>query len=142
MGIDDRGLNDLGPAARVDELSADTAPGVVYERFLGEGILAYQRCDICQRAVFYPRVLCRYCGSDQLHWQRSEGRGTVYAVTVLHPRGEEPYSVSLIDMDEGFRMMSNVVDVPASDVQIGDRVRAEVREGPDGRLPLFVLEES
>ena len=142
MGIDDRGLNDLGPAARVDELSAETAPGVVYDRFLAEGILAYQRCDICQRAVFYPRVLCRYCGSDQLHWKKSEGRGTVYAVTALHPRSEEPYNVSLIDMDEGFRVMSNVVDVPPSRVQIGDRVLVDVREGADGPLPLFVLEES
>lgn len=142
MGTEERGLTDLGPAARVDELSAETAPGVVYQRFLAEGTLAYQRCDACQRAIFHPRVLCRYCGSDELHWQRSEGLGTVYASTQLHPRDEDPYNVSLIDMDEGFRMMSNVVDVPASQVRIGERVRVDVREGADGMLPQFVVEQA
>lgn len=136
----DDGLSDLGPAARVDELSPETAPGVVYDRFLAAGILAFQRCETCARAVFHPRVLCRFCGSDALRWNRAEGGGTVYAVTTLHPRDEEPYNVSLVDMDEGFRMMSNVVGVPAADVRIGARVKAFVDDRAGTPLPQFQLE--
>ena len=137
----DHDLMDLGPVARVDELSAETAPGVVYDRFLADGILAYQRCEECSRAVFHPRVLCRFCGSDSMRWRRSAGRGTVYAVTTLHPRGEHDYNVSLVDIDEGFRMMSNVIGGPPSEVRIGDRVQVEIRQDGDGFLPQFRLEE-
>ena len=138
----DHDVSDLGPAARVDELSDQTAPGVVYDRFLADGILAYQRCEECGRAVFHPRVLCRFCGSDSLRWRRSAGRGTVYAVTALHPRNEEEYNVSLVDVDEGFRMMSNVIGVEPSEVRIGARVVLEIRRDGDEFLPQFRVEES
>lgn len=134
-------VSDLGPVARVDELSAETAPGVVYDRFLSDGILAYQRCAECGRAIFHPRVLCRFCGSDSLRWHRSAGRGTVYAVTALHPRNEEDYNVSLVDVDEGFRMMSNVIGVQPSEVRIGARVLLEIRQDGDAFVPQFRLEE-
>jgi uncharacterized OB-fold protein len=139
--VADEQLSDLGPVARVDELSAETAPGVVYDRFLADGILAYQRCLDCGQAVFHPRVLCRFCGSDSMRWHRSAGRGTVYAVTTLHPRDEAAYNVSLVDIDEGFRMMSNVIGIEPSEVRIGVRVRLEIQQVGDEPLPLFRPEE-
>ena len=72
------------------ELTAENAPGVVYERYLSEGVLAYQRCSACDSAVFYPRVLCPRCGSPELRWEASEGKGTVYSVTTLHPATRIP----------------------------------------------------
>ena len=94
-------------------------------------------------AVFYPRVLCPVCGSGALEWRESAGRGTVYATTAVHSRNRDPRNVVLVDLDEGFRMMSRIEDLPAEEVEIGTRVRFEVRQGEeDEPVAVFVREES
>ncbi|MEV8635630.1 OB-fold domain-containing protein [Streptosporangium sp. NPDC051023] len=102
-----------------------------------EGTVPFQRCDDCRAAVFYPRTLCPACGSTRLSWSRSAGLGTVYSASVLSPRDGLPYPVVLVDLDEGFRMMSTVVGVPADEVRIGTRVRARVE--PDGPRVVFTV---
>lgn len=67
----------------------------------------------------------------------SSGLGTVYATTVLHKRGSAPYNVALIDLDEGFRMMSRVESVAADDVAIGSRVAVTVVTEDDAPLAVF-----
>ncbi|HVW39993.1 MAG TPA: OB-fold domain-containing protein [Amycolatopsis sp.] len=119
------------------DLLPDNAPDVVYARFLSEGVLAYQRCDDCARAVFPPRVLCPDCGGTSLDWQRSHGEGTVYSATTVYPRDGDPYHVALIDVGDGFRMMSNVVGV--AEVPIGAPVRARVEFGDGAPRPVFTL---
>ncbi len=119
------------------------APAVTYRRHLGNGKLGYQRCADCSAAVFYPRVLCPICGGGALEWRESAGRGTLYATTAVHSRNRDPRNVVLVDLDEGFRMMSRIEDVPAEEVEIGTRVRFEVRQGEEDELvAVFVLEES
>ena len=129
----------------MDELSGEMAsaeaPAVNYRRHLEKGKLAYQRCADCSAAVFYPRTLCPVCGSGALEWRESAGRGTVYATTAVHSRNRDPSNVVLVDLDEGFRMMSRVEGVPAEEVEIGARVRFEVRQ-EDGPVAVFVREES
>jgi uncharacterized OB-fold protein len=120
------------------DLSPETAPDTVFERFLDEGELAFQRCAACAHAVFPPRVLCPACGDPRLEWQRSSGQGRIYSVTTLAPRGEEPYHVALVDVAEGFRLMTNVV---AEDgVAIGASVRADFSAGVTPAGPFFVPE--
>ena len=120
-----------------------TAPAVTYRRHLENGKLGYQRCANCSEAVFYPRVLCPFCGSGALEWRESVGRGTVYATTAVHSRNRDPYNVVLVDLDEGFRMMSRVEGVSAEEVGIGMRVRFEVRQGEGGEpVAVFVREGS
>jgi uncharacterized OB-fold protein len=85
---------------------AGVAPAEVYRRYLESGKLGFQRCTDCGAAIFYPRVLCPACGSVTLEWQTSGGRGTVYATTAVYRRDAEPYNVALVDLDEGFRMMT------------------------------------
>jgi uncharacterized protein len=117
------------------------APAETYRRYLENGKLGYQRCADCSAAVFYPRVLCPFCGSGTLEWCVSAGRGTVYATTALHSRRRDPRNVVLVDLDEGFRMMSRVEDVPAEEVEIGVRVRFEVRKGENEEtVAVFVRE--
>jgi len=125
----------------VDDLSPETAPGVVYDRYLAEGVLAYQRCADFDHVVFPPRVLCPTCGCGALQWHASAGAGAVYAVTTLHPRGGGDYNVSLVDLDEGFRMMTNVIGIDPADVRIGMRVRATIDTTADEPLPLFVRDD-
>jgi uncharacterized OB-fold protein len=85
----------------------------------------YQWDPAGERAIFYPRVL------PGLEWRESAGKGTVYSATTIRPRDGEPRGVALIDLDEGFRMMSRVI---ADDVRIGMRVQV----GFDDGVPVFV----
>jgi uncharacterized OB-fold protein len=100
------------------------APHAHYLAGLERGELRYQRCDRCRRAVFYPRVACNHCGSADLRFATSTGLAAVYSNTVVAQRDAPPYSVCLVDLDEGFRMMSSVVGIPADAVYLDMRVEA------------------
>jgi uncharacterized OB-fold protein len=114
------------------------APAEGYRSYLEGGRLAFQWCLDCSSAVFYPRVLCPVCGSASLEWRTSSGRGVVYAKTAVYWRDGEPYNVALVDLEDGFRMMSRVEGVPAEEVEIGRDVQFEVREEDDGPVAVFV----
>ena len=98
------------------------SPYATYTGHLRQGQLAYQ-VDPAGRAVFFPRVAAPGSGSTQLEWRISRGHGTVYATTAMHGRGEAPRNLALIDMDEGFRLMSRVESLHAQKVHIGQRVK-------------------
>ncbi|HVH74119.1 MAG TPA: OB-fold domain-containing protein [Stellaceae bacterium] len=119
--------------------SLERSPLAVYQAHLDKGELAYQWSIEAQRAVFYPRVICPFSGSERLEWRVSKGLGTVYATTVVHPREGAPYNVALIDMDEGFRLMSRVEEMAPEAIAIGLRVRFRVhrRGGDDPAYPVF-----
>jgi len=86
--------------------------------------------------VFPPRV------GDGLQWRVSAGLGTVYAVTVAHPRdASDPYNIVLVDLDEGFRMMSAVTGDEPVPIVIGARVEVAWRDG-DPPVPVFVVAEA
>ena len=119
--------------------NATTSPLEVYLEHLEKGELAYQFSPDANAAVFYPRIICPYTGSDNLECRISKGLGTVHATTAVYPQKGDPYNVVLIDMDEGFRLMSRVEDVPALEVRIGMRVRFRVHpaEGDEPPYPVF-----
>ena len=112
------------------------SPLTVYQAGLERGELVYQWSPEANRAVFYPRVICPFTGSNRLEWRVSAGLGTVYATTVTHPREGVPYNVALIDCDEGFRLMSRVEDIDPMQVRIGMRVRFRVHK-PAGEEPAY-----
>ena len=120
------------------------SPLAVYQAHLEKGELVYQWSPQAQKAVFYPRVICPFTGSDRLEWRVAAGLGTVYAATVTHPREGAPYNVALINCDEGFRLMSRVEGIPPEAVRIGMRVRFRVhRPGGDApHYPVFVPVET
>ncbi len=86
-----------------------------------------QRCDDCENYVFYPRALCPHCSSRRLKWTPVSGRGRIYTMTIVHKapgpafKADVPYVVALVELDEGCRMMTNIVAVEAdpSAVKIG-----------------------
>jgi uncharacterized OB-fold protein len=113
------------------------SPGQVFKDHCRQGQLAYQATDLGQ-VVFYPRVCAPQTG-DELHWKISKGLGTVYSCTEVFVKDREPYNVSLIDVDEGFRMMSRVDGLAAKDVKIGLRVQVKMdMTHPEDPLPVFV----
>ncbi|GAA1593915.1 OB-fold domain-containing protein [Kribbella hippodromi] len=113
----------VGIEARVE---AEPEPYAKYVDLLRTGQIAYQQCAACGLPVFYPRVLCPHCGATELLWAASQGRGVVYSATVVPERDGSSYAVCLVDLDEGFRMMSTVIGVPAESVRIGARVVGRV----------------
>jgi uncharacterized OB-fold protein len=98
-----------------------------------------QRCSACSRHVYYPRASCPHCGSAALEWTMPSGLGTVHAVTTVRRKPAEggDLNVSLIDLDEGVRLMSRVDNLAADAVRIGQRVRARVRVTEGRGLVLF-----
>jgi uncharacterized OB-fold protein len=123
--------------------NAPTSPLTTYIEHLEKDELGYQFSPEADAAVFYPRVFCPFTGSNRLEWRVSTGLGTVHATTVVYPQKGDPYNVALIDIDEGFRMMSRVEDIPPLDVRIGMRVRFRVHqaEGDEPPYPVFVPTE-
>lgn len=110
---------------------------LAYQKQLDAGNFMIQRCGDCARHVFFPRELCPHCGSASLQWVAPAGTGNVHAVTTVRrkPDAGGDYNVSLIDLDEGVRMMSRVEGT--GDVRIGDRVRATVRVTDGKGLVVF-----
>jgi uncharacterized OB-fold protein len=116
------------------------SPLGVYIEHCKKGELAYQVRRADGSPVFYPRVLAPGSGDTDLEWRVSKGLGTVYATTVVYPKDAPPHNVALIDLDEGFRMMSRVEDIAPLDVKIGMRVKARMHpgEGDQPPYPVFV----
>jgi uncharacterized OB-fold protein len=107
--------------------------------------LTVQRCADCERWIWYPRSACTGCLGEDLRWTRVSGAGSVYAVSVHHRpgvaemKGRVPYAVALVDLQEGVRMLTNVVDCDPESVQIGQQVSLAWESLSDGRnLPVFV----
>jgi uncharacterized OB-fold protein len=120
--------------------NAKQSPLGIYNEHLKRGELAYQFSPAAGKVVFYPRIVCPYTGSENLEWRVSKGLGTVYATTVVHPQQGEPYNVCLVDVDEGFRMMSRVENINPMAVTIGMRVTFHALEqgGDEPPIPVFM----
>jgi len=106
------------------------------------GRLVAQRCSASGELRHPPRPMCPHCGS--LEWEEAElsGRGTVYSYSLLHhpqnPQFDYPVIAALVDLEEGIRLVSNLVDIDPADVAIG--LAVEVRFEPTvdgGALPVF-----
>ncbi len=121
---------------------AAASPLAIYIEHLKRGELGYQFSPSCNAAVFYPRVIAPGTGAADLEWRVSTGLGTVHATTVVHPREGAPYNVCLVDVDEGFRMMSRVEDIAPSDVKIGMRVKFRVHQPPGDEDPYPVFTQA
>jgi uncharacterized OB-fold protein len=123
--------------------NAAESPLATYIAHLKRGELGYQFSPSAGEAVFYPRVIAPKTGAADLEWRVSKGFGTVYATTVVHPQQGAKYNVCLVDVDEGFRMMSRVEDIAPSEVKIGMRVRFRVNtpEGDEDPYPVFTPAE-
>ncbi len=115
------------------------SPLNTYIEHCKKGELAYQVCRDDGTPVFFPRLVAPNTGSANLEWRTSKGLGTVYATTVIHYKNEPPLNVALIDLDEGFRMMSRVEDIDAAQVKIGMRVRVRMHPGDDRQQPYPVF---
>ena len=110
------------------DIHKDTGVFAQHQAALAEGQFLIQKCGDCAQHIYFPREICPHCGSDALSWVAPSGQGTVYAVTTVRRKAADggDYNVSLIDLDEGPRLMSRVEQLQPDAIHIGLRVRARV----------------
>jgi uncharacterized OB-fold protein len=106
------------------------------------GELLYQHCTNCGRALFNPAPICRWCTSSALEWRRSAGTGSVYSWTVVWrpatPKFVTPYVPAIIDLDEGYQMVANIVGCEPDAIRLNMQVAAEFHPiGGGMALPYF-----
>ncbi len=107
-----------------------------------EGKFVIQRCTECEGLRHPPRPVCDKCASTKWDSIEASGRGTIHTFTIIHhpqfPGYDFPIFAALIDLEEGTRIVSNVVDCDPAKAEIGMKVQAFIHEDEDGfKLPLF-----
>jgi uncharacterized OB-fold protein len=110
-----------------------------------EGRLHLPFCQACRAFFFYPRLLCPRCGGGEIAWRDVSGRGRVHTFSINYvPQApgfadDVPYVTALIDLDEGPRMMTRLVEVePRPEaIRVGMRVEVVFADGGGFVLPLF-----
>lgn len=105
------------------------------------GTLLVPECESCGRRHWDPEAACPYCGGAW-RWETSPGTGNVYSFTVVSrgasPDFEVPYVLALVDLDDGWTIKTNLVDVAEADIAIGMRVRVAFQPLDDEiTLPFF-----
>jgi len=92
-----------------------------------EGKLLLKRCDACSKVYYFPRAVCPHCWSRKTSWIGSPGVGRIHSYTVVHlspgPGFSVPYVLAYVDLDEGVRMLTNIVNCPTDGVEIGMPVK-------------------
>ncbi len=131
------------PASMIQQ-DSDSRP---YWEGLAQGELRIQHCNACSEAVFYPRSICPHCHADSLSWIVASGKGTIYSYTVAHQgfgpfATDVPFVIAIVELEEGARMMSRIVDAPRERVMVGAEVNVLFESvGEDLTLPYFRLVE-
>ena len=91
----------------------------------GRGELLIQKCDSCGEYQFYPRAFCANCWTTDIKAVRASGKGTVWTYTVTQQNrtagfvDDVPYVLALVELEEGVRMFTNIVECSPNDVTIG-----------------------
>jgi uncharacterized OB-fold protein len=97
-----------------------------------EGRLVMQRCTQCNEYVWTPQLACRTCLTETLVWTPVSGRGTIYTFVVINraatPAFKAPYTIVVVQLDEGPCILSDMVDVDPADVRIGMPVEASFED--------------
>ncbi|HLM19308.1 MAG TPA: Zn-ribbon domain-containing OB-fold protein [Acidimicrobiia bacterium] len=106
------------------------------------GELLFQRCGVCGHATHTPAYLCSNCTAQDLTWEKSAGTGEIYSWTTVWrpqmPSFEVPYVAIIVNMDEGWQILSNLIGCEHDAVEIGMRVEVEFHEMEGGfTLPYF-----
>jgi uncharacterized OB-fold protein len=107
-------------------------------------VLLIKRCHTCSKPHFYPRPFCPFCWSQDLSWEEASGRAVLYTYSVVRQNDlvpfadRVPYLPAMVDLEEGPRMMTELIGVPIEDVRIGTPLSVEfVERAPGISVPVF-----
>jgi uncharacterized protein len=114
-----------------------------YWQSAADGQLVVQRCTTCGEFQFYPRALCVACAGET-EWVDASGRGTLYTYTIIRQNRSpafaalSPYAVGIVELEEGVRMMSNIVDCDVERLTVGMALEVVlVKAADDVGLPFW-----
>jgi uncharacterized OB-fold protein len=108
-----------------------------------DGRLLLKRCLDCGTVIWYPRTICPECASLRTEWMEAAGRGRIYSYTVNHRgegayQGSPPFVLAYVELDEGPRMMTNIVGADPAELAVGLPVEVVFHDTGDGSaLPRF-----
>ncbi|WP_017776287.1 3-hydroxyacyl-CoA dehydrogenase NAD-binding domain-containing protein [Paraburkholderia kururiensis] len=101
------------------------------------GQLLAKHCGACDTLHYYPRVRCPFCGSQETSWRRLSGRGEIYSYSIVE-RSPRPMAPAIIELEEGVRISSAILDADVRALHIGDPVTLYVVPAHDGQhVPAF-----
>ena len=103
--------------------------------------LSIQRCQDCRAWVWTPRPSCNECGSEKVEWTAMSGKGEVYSFTVIRQvvgraaskafEPDIPYVIAWVDLDEGPRLITNIIGCPVEDVKLGMKVTVQFEKASE-----------
>lgn len=109
-----------------------------------QGQLVIQKCDSCNEFQFYPRGICANCWSNDIKWYKASGKGTVWSFTVTYQNRtpgfaeDVPYILALVELEEGVRMFTNILECDPKEAKIGMPVEVTfVRANDQITIPYF-----
>jgi uncharacterized OB-fold protein len=119
----------------------DTAP---FWQAQNEHRLVFQKCSGCGHVRYIVSPICPECHTFEHEWLESSGHGTIYSFTTVrhqtHPAFAPPYTVLLVEMEEGPRLVAQLRAPEDTDVKIGAAVHIEWEDHPKQSLPVFELD--
>lgn len=116
------------PRFDLPTIESDTRP---FWDAVREGKLLLRSCNQCAKVHYYPRPFCPSCWSEDVTWVEASGRGTVYTYSTVYrndlpPFNEQlPYVVAIVELEEGPRMMTRLVDTDGVELAVGMAVQAD-----------------
>jgi uncharacterized OB-fold protein len=105
---------------------------------LNEGVIRLQQCAECRAWVFYPRSRCCRCLGDQLNWHEVTGNASLYTFTIArqptapHFADEVPQKLAVVELEQGVRMTTTLVNVEENAIRVGMRLKPYFDHVADG----------
>jgi uncharacterized OB-fold protein len=110
-----------------------------YFEAAAEGKLLIKKCNNCGKNHHYPRALCPFCFSEKVEWVEAKGTGEIYTYSVTRRGSPTPYCIAYVTLDEGPRLMTNIVDCDLDAVKCGQKVKVSFKKTENGSsVPVFV----
>jgi uncharacterized OB-fold protein len=134
-------MADFNPRADIPTIDDETRP---FWEAAREGRFLIARCGDCGRPHHYPRPFCPFCWSEEVNWEDASGRATLYTYSTVFVNDRPPfndrlpYVAAVVDLEEGPRVMTNLVGCDPADLRIGQEVVVAYQELTDEiTVPVF-----
>ncbi len=123
-----------------------TPEAMPYWEGLREGKLMLPKCDDCAKTFFFPRISCPHCHSRNVGWMQASGKGTLYSFQIAHRalnpnfKIPPPYILAMVELEEGPRLMSNLINIEADPAIVKIGMAVEVvyeKQNDEVTIPLF-----
>jgi hypothetical protein len=146
VAFHDQGFDEPGPMSTVRfDLPTPEADTLAFWEAARQERLLIRHCRSCGAYSYYPRPFCPKCWSEDVEWFEASGNGSLYTWSVIYsndmpPFNERlPYVAAIVDLAEGPRMMTNVVECPFDQLRIGMALQVVFRAiSDDFTIPVFV----